>query len=121
MSHNGIAAFASHLPMFILDVLRHDVIEQLPSIIRMLNDDGCIGWRDCWPRDFTAKEVVPVLEQLVRGGAVDVLREDESGNDVVRVSPETVDVEREVNVLWFALTPKGRERWSEWEPPKDYP
>lgn len=121
MSHNETATFARHLPMFILDVLRHDAIEQLSSIVKMLNNDACIGWRDCWPRDFTAEEIVPVLEQLVKEGLVDVLREDESGNEVVPISIETVDVQGEMDVLWFAMTARGRERWSEWTPPKEYP
>jgi hypothetical protein len=109
------------LRMFILDVLRHDQIEQVPSILNMLNNDGCIGWRDCWPHDFTAEEVIPALERLISEGSIEALREDKSGNEVIPVPVENPDVQQEVDTMWFALTPKGRARWNEWKPPKEYP
>ncbi|MCS7272492.1 MAG: hypothetical protein NZ703_15520, partial [Gemmataceae bacterium] len=99
MTNDKVATYAYHLPMFVLDVLRHDAIEQLSSIVKMLNNVGCIGWRDCWPHDFTVEEIVPVLEQLVRDGLVDVLRESEAGNEVVPVSIETVDLKRDMDIL----------------------
>lgn len=113
--------FANHLPMFILDVLRHDVIEQVSSIVKMLNNDGCIGWRDCWPHDFTVSDVVPVLERLTHEGYIEALREDDSGNEVVPVPLDELDVERDKDVLWFSLTATGRKRWNEWNPPREYP
>lgn len=63
------------LPMFVLDVLRHDVIENVPSIVEMLNNDGCVGWRDQWDRDFTGEDVRSVLGPLVREGLLLALRE----------------------------------------------
>ncbi len=113
--------FETHLPMFILDVLRHDVIEQVANIVKMLNDDGCIGWRDCWPHDFSPEDVVPALRELVREGFIEPLREDESGNQVIPVPSAELNWERDHDVLWFSLTEKGRNRWSNWEPPKVYP
>lgn len=61
--------------MFVLDVLRHDEIENVPAIVRMLNDDGGIGWRDQWDRDFTEADVRSVLVPLVRDGLLLALRE----------------------------------------------
>ncbi len=106
------------LKMFILDVLRHDVVEQIPSILNLLNDDGGVGWRDCWPSDFVADEIVPALERLVREGLVRVLREQESGNDLLPVNLQQLDVKRDQGSLWFELTDAGRKVWDQWIPPQ---
>lgn len=123
MNHNlnYKRAIDNPLGMFILDVLRHDIIEQVPSIVKMLNNDGCIGWRDCWPQDFTEQEVVPVLESLVREGYVQVLREVESGNDVAPIPIAEANIRQDQDNLWFSLTDAGRQLWNNWEPPKSYP
>ena len=113
-----INKISNQLRMFILDVLRHDVIEQVPSIIKMLNDDGGIGWRDCWPHDFSEREVLPELELLVRSGHVQVLLEQESGNEVVPIPISEADVGHNWSCLWFGLTPSGRDLWNNWVPPK---
>ncbi len=107
------------LPMFVLDVLRHDVIEQLPSIIKMLNNDGCIGWRFCWTHDFTTEEVIPVLRGLIAGGFVELVCEEEFGNQVIPVAIENVNLDEASDRLWFGLTQKGLEQWSTWNPPVD--
>lgn len=44
--------------MYILDTLANDV-EDLESILRMLNSDTAIGWHKQWGRRFTRDEVVP--------------------------------------------------------------
>lgn len=74
------------MSMFILDVLRHDLVEQIPSILNLLNDDGCVGWHDCWPQNFTIDPIVPSLEKLVRAGFVGALREQEAGSDLPPVN-----------------------------------
>ncbi|GIW85587.1 MAG: hypothetical protein KatS3mg107_1247 [Gemmataceae bacterium] len=121
MTPNHVPHFGTHLPMFILDVLRHDVIEQLSSIVKMLNNDGCIGWRNYWPHDFTEDEVAPVLRTLVEEGYVQALRENETSDEVVPISFAELNLERDQEVLWFSLTEKGRQLWNKWEPPEGYP
>lgn len=50
------------LRMFLLDVLRHDEIEQASSMVTILNDVDCMGWREFWPHDFTVNEIWPQLK-----------------------------------------------------------
>ena len=120
MNRNGqiTGPAQDQMSMFILDVLRHDVVEQIPSILNLLNDDGGVGWRDRWPQDFTADEIVPTLEKLVRAGLVGALREQQSGNDLSPVNVQELDVGRDQDSLWFELTDEGRRVWDRWEPPQ---
>ena len=105
------------LRMFVLDVLRHDDIEQLSSVVKMLNNRECIGWSDHWSNDFTEEEVIPILEALARTDCVRIYREHEAHDDLVRVDPSAADINEHREDLWFSLTDKGRQQWDEWEPP----
>jgi hypothetical protein len=104
------------LDMFVLDVLRHDVVEQLSSVVRLLNDTTCIGWRQFWPHDFSSSEVVPALLDLERSGLVRALRETEGENQLAPIPSGQLD-SSEAEEVWFGLTEKGRRLWEEWEPP----
>jgi len=107
-----------HVTMFILDVLRHDVIEPFPSILRMLNNAGCIGWREFWPHDFAADEILPELERLVQAGFLSVHRENPNGSGYLPVDAEGFSgAPDECESLWFALTDQGRDAWDHWDPP----
>src|SRR5437899_12546210 len=87
------------LPMFILDVLRHDDVEQLPSILKMMNNAGCIGWRGCWPRDFTREEVIPALESLIRLGRVRAFTEG-PGEELLPQKGGEPNLVRDEAALW---------------------
>ena len=102
------------LEMFVLDVLQHDVAEQVPSILRLLNNRGCIGWRDFWPHDFSAEEVTAALRQLVHTGLVELFSEDHAGTLSVCDKP---DWNAPMESLWFGIASAGRAKWGEWEPP----
>lgn len=104
------------LDMFVLDVLRHDAAEQVSSIVRLLNDTTCIGWRQFWPHDFAGSEVVPALLDLERSGLVRALREGEEDGQLVPIASGQLDPS-EADEVWFALTDKGRRLWEQWEPP----
>jgi hypothetical protein len=101
------------LEMFILDVMRHDAAENVESIIRMLNNRGCIGWRDQWPSDFHRDEVDDTIAHLVKVGDVRVLVEDIERGVLVPALP-SVTVGRD---LWYSLTASGRLRWEQWTAP----
>ena len=103
------------LEMFVLDVLQHDVAEQLPSIVRMLNNDGCIGWRKFWPHDFKSEEVTWVLRKLFVDGLIRVLREDQSTSELIACDPP--DWESSLEPHWFGTTALGKRAWNDWEPP----
>ena len=102
------------LRMFILDVLRHDDIENLGSILKLLNNPGCIGWRVFWPDDFVAGEIIPQLCALAAEGQVHALRETGRGDEFEPISPEQIVADERI---WFALTDAGRRAWDEWNPP----
>ena len=104
------------LRMFILDVLRHDDIESLSSVLNMLNNPGCIGWRVFWPDDFTANEVVPELRGLATEGLIKARQETGDGDQLVPISPEQISQDESI---WFALTDRGREMWDAWTPPTE--
>ena len=107
----------SHLRMFILDVLRHDDIENCPSILRMLNNRGCIGWREFWPSDFSDVEVLQELRHLAGEGHIQVLREIGQEN---QLEPIALDLITEIDEhVWFALTDSGRDAWAQWDPPSE--
>ena len=106
------------LSMFVLDVLRYD-IEQVDSIVRLLNDDGCIGWRHLWPMDFTTKDIQPKLKELVQKRLVDVYKRNHGNSELVPVEFDSIDVDTNLNEYWYRLTDAGREVWDRWKPPSD--
>ncbi len=102
------------IDMYVLDVLRHDEVEQLSSILNLLNDDGCIGWRSEWGRWFTEGEVWESLRRLTRARCVFVAAEEPGG--LVRVEEGSahfgLDDQGEI---WFGLTEVGVRIWDQWE------
>lgn len=108
---------AMQLPMFVVDVLRYD-IEQVPSITKLLNNTGSIGWRKFWPHDFTDKEVVGALGRLCNEGLVEVLVYDPQLKELV-VGKGQPDFEGRLVENWFRLNDAGRRKWEEWRPPTE--
>lgn len=106
---------SNHLPLFVLDVLRYDM-EQVPSVTKLLNDTGCIGWRQLWPHDFTDAEVIGALEQLTNEGLVQVLIDDPQLKELApaRGIPH---FEGPLGEYWFRLSDAGRDKWAAWNPP----
>jgi len=104
--------------MFILDVLRHDEIEPMSSILKMLNDSGCIGWREFWNQDFTRAEVEPAIRSLARDGKVLLLQESSDTYDLVEVDPSGVDFDQDERITWVRLTQSGLDLWDKWDPPR---
>jgi hypothetical protein len=115
MNNREVASTPALLEMFVVDVMRHDVIENVPAILKMINDDGCIGWREFWPQDFTVIEVTTALKRLAGYGHVDVL--EEIGGEVSRVDPGRFNPENDYSQFWFTLTDTGKSRWEHWDPP----
>ena len=108
---------SKHIPMFVVDVLRYD-IEQVPSIAKLLNNTGSVGWRKFWARDFTDREVVAALEELVTEGLVDVLVYEPQRKELVRMTA-TPDFRGSLEEYWFCLNGSGRKKWEEWKPPTE--
>jgi len=104
------------LAMFILDVLRHDT-EPISSIVKMLNNEGCIGWREFWPHDFTIEEVTAAIGELAQHGLVSVLEYDARRKGLVLVEASDERIRNGQSDFWFAITPAGRDVWDAWDPP----
>ena len=100
--------------MFIVDVLRYD-IEQISSVLNLLNSEGCIGWREFWPRDFRFDEVATELIALVESGLVERLEVAEDKYELVPLArsmdPALMDQ------LWFRITKRGWQAWGTWDAP----
>ena len=108
-------ADGGQLLMFVVDVLRHDM-EPLSSVIKMLNNDGSIGWRGFWPHDFTEAEAGQALDELVNRKWVEVLEYSQPSNQLVPAQG-TFDIGKKPSRLWFRLTEAGRQAWEDWKPP----
>jgi hypothetical protein len=102
------------LKMFILDVLRHDKTENLASIVKLLNNAGCIGWRNFWPDEFARDEVLLQLRALTTERQVEALQETDGSNEPVPIPPNPIVAD---DHIWFALTDAGWKTWSQWEAP----
>jgi hypothetical protein len=105
------------LLMFVVDVLRHD-IEPLSSVLKLLNNDGCIGWRIFWPRDFGEDEVVQALQELIRRKWVKVLEHSPRLNELAPAS-DGINFASDRSNYWFLLTAEGRRAWEKWDPPTE--
>ena len=102
--------------MMVLDVLRYD-IEQISNMLTILNNRGCIGWRDVWPHDFTRDEVIPALRELLDRQMVDVYVWSSDQSELEpRLNP-SLDFERSPDDCWFLLTDAGRPEWERWDDP----
>ena len=103
------------LGYFVLDVLRW--VEQMPSILNVLNNTGAVGWREFWDRDFTRDEVREVLEFLAERGLVTPYTD--SGGVPTLVPVDIMQAKcMDDEDLWWRLEESGLEAWESWE---DYP
>ena len=106
----GAARFPQ-LGYFVLDVLQYD-IEQMSSILGMLNATSDMGWRDSTERDFSAPEVREVLHYLAGGGLV-IPYADLGGEQLVPI--EKVSAKRRSDEdLWWLLSAEGEKVLNEW-------
>lgn len=115
--NNRNADEGQQLLMFVVDVLKHD-IEPLPSVIKMLNNEGSIGWRHFWPHDFTQAEVDGALVELVRRKWVEVLEYSQSANQL-DLTERAANFSAEPLRFWFRLTDDGKQAWENWQPPME--
>jgi hypothetical protein len=105
------------LQMFILDVLKYD-IENVESILKLLNDRDGIGWRFAWPHDFDKQEVVCGLQNLLRMELIQALTFDDSDEALIEAKDKGAGLPENPEAYWFALTEIGRHALASWT---DYP
>lgn len=100
--------------MFVLDALAND-IEDLESILRMLNSDTSLGWSMEWGRPFERAEVVEALSRLVAKDYVQVLVFAGDGKSLDAL-PAKVLPPGNYETAYFALTEHGRFVHRNWDP-----
>ena len=100
--------------MYVLDALADDV-EDLESILRVLNSDSAIGWHRQWGRHFTTADVVASLTRLIAADRVRVSVLSVDGKWLEEL-PATQFPPAAFGEAWFALTPHGRIVHATWEP-----
>ena len=99
------------LGYFVLDVLQYD-IEQMDSILSMLNARSDMGWRDLSDRDYTTPEVREVLEHLAGGGLV-IPYADLGGEQLLPVDKERAKRMSDKD-LWWLLSVEGEKKLDGW-------
>jgi hypothetical protein len=99
----------------VADVLKYD-IEQIGSVMSLINSDGCVGWRALRGRPFDRQEVTHWLHELVHRGWVEAC--EEKDGFLTPADPPFRIVE-DVEHYWFRLTGQGLSQLDSWDAPVD--
>jgi len=100
--------------LYVLDALAND-IEDLESILRMLNGDTSLGWAAEWGRPFQRGDVVEALSRLAAKDYVQVLVLASDGKSLESLS-STALPPGSYQDAYFALTARGRLVHRNWDP-----
>jgi hypothetical protein len=101
------------IQMCVADVLQDDGIENLDSILRMLNHEDD-SWRTARRSEFTGVEVQAALERLISDGLVTRCPE-QAPLDDCRPIPAGQDCKSVAwEQLWFHLEDAGRDALHRW-------
>jgi hypothetical protein len=100
--------------LYVLDALAND-IEDLESIIRMLNSDTALGWAAEWGRPFRRGELIEALSRLVAKDYVQVLVLAPDGKNLEALSTKALPP-GSYQEAFFALTERGRIVHRNWDP-----
>jgi hypothetical protein len=102
------------LDYYVLDSLVND-LEAIEDILRMLNSDSALGWRDLHPKPFTRDEIVPGLARLIKEELILAYVLDQSGKALVQLGAKVLP-DGIWDDAWFSLTPRGRVVHGNWNP-----
>lgn len=100
--------------LYVLDALCND-IEDLDSILRMLNGDTALGWAAEWGRPFQRGELIEAISRLVAKNYVQVLVLAPDGKRLEARSATALPSGNYQDV-YFALTDRGRLVHRNWDP-----
>jgi hypothetical protein len=101
--------------MYVLDALVSD-LESLDGILRVLNSDTELGWRQEWGGKFLRPEIVQALARLIQADLVRSYLSDELSKGLVEGSPRMLPP-GDFDDAWFGITERGRLVHTNWEPP----
>ncbi len=100
--------------MYVLDSLAND-IEDLDSILRMLNRDSALGWQQDWGREFIREEIVQALSRLIREDLVQVFVLAPGGKSLEEWPAKSLPP-GDYGDVYFGLTSRGRLVHANWHP-----
>lgn len=100
--------------LYVLDSLAND-IENLESILRMLNSNTSLGWAAEWGCPFQRGELVEALSRLVAKNYVQVLVLASDSKSLESLS-STALPPGSYQDAYFALTDRGRLVHRNWDP-----
>jgi hypothetical protein len=104
---------SEEIKMSVADVMQDDDIENLDSILRMLNHEDD-SWRAARGREFTPVEVIGALGQLIFDGLVTPCADQPPLPGCCPIPDDQDWEETASNELWFHLEPAGREAVRQW-------
>src|SRR5260370_41556437 len=110
--------------MCVADVVQDDAIENVESILRLLNHPYASSWRATRGTAFTEQEVRAALGHLITAGLVTPCAERSPSAECSPLSSSHVGTEYPWATLWFHLETTGREAvhgWWESEGQAKYP
>lgn len=112
------------IQMCVADVIQDDDIENLGSILRLLNHPYESSWRATRNAEFTEDEVRAALADLIAAGLVTPCAERPPSGDCSPIPASHVGTAYPWTDVWFHLETPGREavrRWWEAEGQAKYP
>jgi hypothetical protein len=102
------------IQMCVADVLQDDDIENIESILRMLNFPDEPSWRASRGTPFTEAEVRAALEQMIAAGLVTPCAEQPPLDECIPIPARLVGKEYPWDAVWFHLEATGREAVRHW-------
>ena len=112
------------IEMCVADSLQDDEIENVDSIVRMLNHEYDSSWRTARGRAFTGEEVRSALERLMSTGQVTPCCEQPPLDGCRPIPPDQVGTAFPWEDVWFHLEQSGRDavrKWWETDGRKKFP
>ena len=99
--------------MCVADAMQDDEIENIASVLRILNNDSESSWRAARGKEFSMTEVTAAVRELLAAGMITPCAELPSG-DCSPIPIEQVEAVLSIESLWFHLEQSGRHAVQQW-------
>lgn len=103
------------IDLFVLDALAND-LEDLESVLRILNSPSELGWRDQHPAVFTREEVIPAVFRGIGEGNIEACVTAAAEPVLIGLGERKLP-DGPLDEVWFRLTKRGRTVLNSWDPP----
>jgi len=102
------------IQMCVADVMQDDEIENIDSIIRMLNNTTESSWRAARGKEFVAAEVVAAINELLVAGMVTPCADESGSGYCAPIKVDKVGTAFPIEALSFHLEQSGRDAVKDW-------